>query len=160
MATFSLWKNKNSQKEDAYLCGVEDERIRNDNVLATGDVEDDNLGNVSWSKRLNTATVALIVRVFMHFTEGSRYPIDIFWTYALSVKPLGGMQWAVSVTEGVAKAVELYVDTEDDEAADSYHFSDNALDLVPGDEQIVTVELKEGAKAPEGGIVIKERHYL
>lgn len=82
MATFSLWKNKNSQKEDAYLCGVEDERIRNDNVLATGDVEDDNLGNVSWSKRLNTATVALIVRVFMHFTEGSRYPIDIFWTYA------------------------------------------------------------------------------
>lgn len=78
----------------------------------------------------------------------------------VSVKPLGGMQWAVSVTEGVAKAVELYVDTEDDEAADSYHFSDNALDLVPGDEQIVTVELKEGAKAPEGGIVIKERHYL
>ena len=38
-----------------YLVVVVDERVGNDDVLATGGSEDDDFGNVVGSKRLNTA---------------------------------------------------------------------------------------------------------
>ena len=75
----------------------------------------------------------------------------------VSVRPVGNLSWAVSVTGGVGKAVELYVDTANDEVADACTFSDNCLNIVPGDEQEVTVEVGNDAKTHD--LVIKERHY-
>ncbi|KAH8126652.1 glycoside hydrolase family 2 protein [Trichoderma asperelloides] len=66
---------------------------------------------------------------------------------------------AVSVKNGVAKGVELMIDTLDPDVADSYTFSDNALDLVPGEEQIVTVTAVADAKVDIGEIGVTEQHY-
>jgi len=38
------------------LVVVENERIGNDDVLATSGIEDNHFGNVVWSKRLDTTT--------------------------------------------------------------------------------------------------------
>lgn len=66
---------------------------------------------------------------------------------------------AVSVKNGVAKGVELMIDTLDPDVADSYTFSDNALDLVPGEEQIVTVTAVAGKKLDIGDVRVTEQHY-
>ncbi|KAL7923934.1 glycoside hydrolase family 2 protein [Trichoderma austrokoningii] len=66
---------------------------------------------------------------------------------------------AVSVKNGVAKGVELMIDTLDPDVADSFTFSDNALDLVPGEEQIVTVTTVPGAKVDVGQVGVVEQHY-
>jgi beta-mannosidase len=66
---------------------------------------------------------------------------------------------AVSVKNGVAKGVELMIDTLDPDVADSYTFSDNALDLVPGEEQIVTVTAVAGKKLDIGDVKVTEQHY-
>ena len=99
-------------------------------------------------------------RVLARFTE---FPQPLrhhnFSGGKVSVQSAGDQSWVVSVSGGVAKAVELSVDTDDDALADGCVFSDNCLDLVPGDDQVVTVEFAEGVKVPPGGVVLKERHY-
>nr|WNZ75368.1 hypothetical protein [Trichoderma harzianum] len=71
----------------------------------------------------------------------------------------GSFEIAVSVNNGVAKGVELMIDTLDPNVADSYVFSDNALDLVPGEEQTVTVTAVAGAKADLENVKVVEQHY-
>ncbi|PON28027.1 beta-mannosidase [Trichoderma gamsii] len=66
---------------------------------------------------------------------------------------------AVSVKNGVAKGVELMIDSVDPDVADSFTFSDNALDLVPGEEQIVIVTAVADAKIDIGEIGVVEQHY-
>ncbi|KFY02058.1 hypothetical protein O988_02383 [Pseudogymnoascus sp. VKM F-3808] len=76
------------------------------------------------------------------------------------LRPLGdGLSWAVGVNGGVAKAVELSVASDDNVFADAVSFDNNCLDLIPGDEQVVTIEVKAGVKLPPGGVVLEERHY-
>jgi beta-mannosidase len=65
----------------------------------------------------------------------------------------------VGVNGGVAKAVELSVASDDNVFADAVSFDNNCLDLIPGDEQVVTIEVKAGVKLPPGGVVLEERHY-
>lgn len=99
-------------------------------------------------------------RVLARFTE---FPQPLrhhdFSGAAVSVRPAGPLSWLVSVSGGVAKAVELSVDTDDDGLADSCAFSDNCLDLVPGDEQLITVQVADGMKLPPKGLTLKEKHY-
>lgn len=66
---------------------------------------------------------------------------------------------AVSVKNGVVKGVELMIDTLDPDVADSYTFSDNALDLVPGEEQVVIVTAVSDAKVDIGDVRVVEQHY-
>jgi beta-mannosidase len=66
---------------------------------------------------------------------------------------------AVSVKDGMAKGVELMIDTLDPDIADSYNFSDNALDLVPGEEQIVTVTAIADTKVDISEVGVIEQHY-
>lgn len=70
-------------------------------------------------------------------------------------------QLAISVTVegGVAKGVELGVDTDDPALADACQFSDNCLDLVPGEEQCVFVTLKSDSGYSLDSIKIVEQHY-
>lgn len=49
------------------------------------------------------------------------------------------------------------VNTEDAAVADSCVFSDNCLDLVPGDEQVVNLRAHGGEGPPAGGWKIKSR---
>ncbi|KAF2095313.1 glycoside hydrolase family 2 protein [Rhizodiscina lignyota] len=65
----------------------------------------------------------------------------------------------VEVTGGLAKGVELSVDINDPDVADAFTFSDNCLDLVPGEPQEVFVTARKGGKLPEGDVTAIERHY-
>lgn len=75
------------------------------------------------------------------------------------IKKLSGSSYALSVTGGVAKAVELSVVTDDDKLFDACVLDDNCLDLVPGDEQVINIEVGSEVKLPEGGLQVTERHY-
>lgn len=82
-----------------------------------------------------------------------------FSSVRVVMKPLdGGLSWAVSASGGVAKAVELSI-VGDSDLADGCVLSDNYLDIVPGDEQVVTIEGKDGVKLPADGVRLRERHY-
>lgn len=70
----------------------------------------------------------------------------------------GTLKVAVSVEGGVAKGVELAVETEDPAVADAFAFSDNCLDLVPGEEQVVTLTAL-GKKESVADIEVWEQHY-
>jgi beta-mannosidase len=72
----------------------------------------------------------------------------------------GSSSFLIRVKDGIATGVELTIVTkgEDHNAVDLAVFSDNCLDLVPGYEQIVTVRLKEGRKAPKGGWKLRVRY--
>ncbi|KKA20968.1 Glycoside hydrolase family 2 protein [Rasamsonia emersonii CBS 393.64] len=65
----------------------------------------------------------------------------------------------VTVEGGVAKGVELRIDTEDPALADACQFSDNCLDLVPGEGQCVFVTTKSDSGHSVDSIKIVEQHY-
>ncbi|KAL1864380.1 hypothetical protein VTK73DRAFT_5943 [Phialemonium thermophilum] len=129
------------------------------------------LGNVSFPASHQDRPTALVVHVRLLERGGQQgvlaryteFPQPLrhhdFSHAKVSLKPRGDLSWVVSVSGGVAKAVELIVDTEDDDVADACVFSDNYLDLVPGDEQIITIDVKDKAKAARDSLVLKERHY-
>ncbi|KAI1449673.1 glycoside hydrolase family 2 protein [Annulohypoxylon stygium] len=76
------------------------------------------------------------------------------------IKPLpDGRSWSVGAIDDVVKAVELSVATDDDDLVDACLFSDNYLDLVPGDDQVITVDIKGPVKIPQGGLKLVEKHY-
>ena len=75
------------------------------------------------------------------------------------IKQLAGSSYALSVSGGVAKAVEFSIETDDAQLADACVLSDNCLDLVPGDEQIINVKMVGKIEVPKGGLKVMERHY-
>lgn len=78
----------------------------------------------------------------------------------LPEKPVANtLKVAVSIEKGVAKGVELYIDTEDPTTADACIFSDNCLDLVPRDEQIVWVTVDRGSQVSLDSLTFAEQHY-
>ncbi|XXH04588.1 hypothetical protein Hte_011005 [Hypoxylon texense] len=66
--------------------------------------------------------------------------------------------WAVGAAGGVAKAAELSIATDDD-LTNTCPSSDSYLDLVPGDDQIITIDINASVKIPQGGLALPEKHY-
>ncbi|KAL1962652.1 hypothetical protein VTN77DRAFT_9286 [Rasamsonia byssochlamydoides] len=67
---------------------------------------------------------------------------------------------SVNVEGGVAKGVELRVDTDDPNLVDACRFSDNCIDLVPGEEQCVLVTLESSSGNSLDSLKIVEQHYV
>lgn len=109
------------------------------------------------SVRLLERDTKQVLARYIEFPQPLRH--HDFRDATILVRQVDELSWSVSVSNGVAKAIELYVDTEDDGIADACVFSDNCLNLVPGDEQVVKLKVRDSVKIPKGGIVIKERHY-
>lgn len=132
------------------------------------------LGGVDFpgSYRDSSAASSLVVHLRLRERRGSRrvlaryteFPQPLrrhnFSSAKVFIRPLDdGRSWAVGAAGGVAKAVELSVATDDDSLVDACLFSDNYLDLVPGDDQIITIDVNVLMKIPQGGLALIEKHY-
>ncbi|KAI1095304.1 glycoside hydrolase family 2 protein [Rostrohypoxylon terebratum] len=132
------------------------------------------LGNVDFPEPYRDSSTAssLVVHLRLRERGGSRrvlarhteFPQPLrhydFSNAKVFIRPLkDGLSWTVGVTGGVVKAVELSVAADDDDLVDACLFSDNYLDLVPGDDQVITIDIKSPTKIPKGSVSLAEKHY-